>query len=205
MESARLAVPPVDVSLPPVSRPGGSLAELIRAGDIHAAELLYRQYAGRLVSLVRTRLPTELATRIEAEDVVQSVFRRFIARYARGGYDVPDGPELWNLLFVMALNKIRDESSYHRAARRNVHRVANIDPALIARGPDDQEQIHLQLAIDELISPLSADRRAAIELRLAGHDVAGIATTVGRSKRTIERYLQEFRSRLEAALMDPPT
>jgi RNA polymerase sigma-70 factor (ECF subfamily) len=178
---------------------------LLRAGDLHAAELLYRQYAPRLIAIVRSRMPAALAGRMEAEDVVQSVFRRFIARYGRGGYEVPDGPDLWNLFFVMAINKIRDESSYYRAARRSIHRVSRVDPANVASESDDRDHIHLQLAIDELLSPLSADRRAAVELRLAGHDVAGIATTVGRSKRTIERYLQEFRSRLEAALMDPPT
>jgi RNA polymerase sigma-70 factor (ECF subfamily) len=203
MDTAQL-----DTSIAPPAEPveaPGKLAELLRAGDVRVAEVLYRQYANRLIGIVRSRMPAALAMRMEAEDVVQSVFRRFIARYARGGYMVPDGPELWNLLFVMAINKIRDESSYHRAARRSVHRVAAIDPAQVACESDDREHIHLQLAIDELLSPLSADRRAAVELRLAGHDVAGIASTVGRSKRTIERYLQEFRGRLEAALLDPPT
>jgi RNA polymerase sigma-70 factor (ECF subfamily) len=174
-------------------------------GNRDTSELLYRRYCEQLVAIVKCRLPLDLAARIEAEDIVQSVFRRFIAHYENGGYVVPEGSELWSLLFVMALNKIREECSYHRAARRSTRRVSAVDPVDVAGDSGEWNSLHLQMAIDELLSPLSADRRAAVELRLAGHDVAGIADRVGRSKRTIERYLQDFRSRVEGALLDQPT
>ena len=199
METARFG--PTRVQSLPV--PGYAAGAIAADSDI--SELLYNRYCEQLVAVVRCRLPADLASRMEAEDVVQSVFRRFISRYASGGYSVPEGSELWSLLFVMALNKIREECSYHRAARRSTQRSSAIDPVDLAGDSGEWTSLHLQMSIEELLSPLSADRRAAVELRLAGHDVAGIADRVGRSKRTIERYLQEFRTRVEDALFDQPT
>ena len=37
-----------------------------------------------------------------------------------GDYDVPPGEELWGLLLVIALNKIRTEETFHRAGKRDV-------------------------------------------------------------------------------------
>src|SRR4051812_50134846 len=63
-------------------------AELLaRYHDDHdeaAAEELFRRYSGRLTALARSRLSHALATRVDAEDVVQSAYRSFF-RLARGG------------------------------------------------------------------------------------------------------------------------
>ena len=54
---------------------------------------------------------------------MQSVFGSFFRRARQGYYDVPDGEELWKLLLVLALHKIRDKSAYYHAAKRDVHRT----------------------------------------------------------------------------------
>ena len=41
-----------------------------------------------------------------------------------------------------------------------------------------------------------------IELRIEGHEVAEIAEAVRRSKRSVERVLQDFRRRLDAQIHD---
>ena len=45
-----------------------------------------------------------------------------------GQYDVPEGEEIWKLLLVIALHKIRDAGDYHRAARRDVGRRPGVPP-----------------------------------------------------------------------------
>src|SRR4029079_2738274 len=109
------------------------------------------------------------------------------------GYTIPEGQELWKLLLTIAMNKIRDEDSYHRAGRRDVRRTRTVEPDTQARGPAEPDDTHLKLVIEELLALRSADHQAAVELRLAGHDFAEISAIVGRSKRTVERYLQQFR------------
>jgi RNA polymerase sigma-70 factor, ECF subfamily len=162
---------------------------------------LYLEYADRLLQRVRISLPPALAGRTDPEDVVQSVFRRLIARYGLDGYAVPGGHELWKLLLTIAMNKIRDEDSYHRALRRDVRRTRSANLHAIA-SQVEVEDTSLRMVIEDLIAPLPLDRRSAVELRLAGHDFKEIADKLGRSKRTIERYLQEFRDRLDVTLAD---
>lgn len=163
---------------------------------------LYHEFAERLLHRVRCSLPASLAGRTDAEDVVQSVFRRLIARYGQEGYAVPAGHELWKLLLTIAMNKIRDEDSYYRALRRDVRRTRPMDSRKSSEGQVDPEDTSLRMVIEDLVAPLSSDRRAAVELRLDGHDFKEIAARVGRSKRTIERYLQEFRDSLDATLAE---
>src|SRR5438094_139979 len=96
-----------------------SLLGHIRGGDEQAAEELYHRYADRLCALVKARCSTNLARCEEPEDIVQSVFRRFFRRARQGHYEVPAGEELWRLLLVIALNKIRAAESYHHAKKRD--------------------------------------------------------------------------------------
>ena len=80
-----------------------------REGDQDAATQLYLRYAKRLNSLVERQCSAELARRAGVEDIVQSVFGSFFRRIRQGFYDVPDGDELWKLLLVIALHKIREQ------------------------------------------------------------------------------------------------
>lgn len=175
----------------------GSLLQQYRRGADDAATLLYFRYAEQLRSLASTRLGGDLACRVEADDIVQSVFRTFFRRAARGEFEVPEGEDLWRLFLVIALNKVRNAAARHRAARRDVRRTAT--EATEVEVPADALS-HLRMSIDEVLSQLPESSRAIVERRVEGHEVAEIANLVGRSKRSVERVLREFRERLRAEI-----
>src|SRR5215213_3826967 len=116
--------------LPPTGEEPGlepsdrSLLFRLKGGQQDAATQLYMRYAQRLRALVRSRCSSQLSRRLEPDDIVQSVFRRFFRRVLQGDYDVPPGEELWGLLLVIALNKIRTEEAFHRAGKRDVRLLA---------------------------------------------------------------------------------
>jgi DNA-directed RNA polymerase specialized sigma24 family protein len=60
----------------------------------------------------------------------------------------------------------------------------------------------LQLHVEEALGRLPAASRQVVELRMEEHGVAEIAQQTGRSKRTIERILQESRDTLKDLLLD---
>jgi RNA polymerase sigma-70 factor (ECF subfamily) len=129
---------------------------------------------------------------------VQSVFRAFFQGARRQAYTVPPSGELWGLLMVLALNKIRNLISHHRAGKRAVHHTTSLadfdsHPALSA---DDSAAALLRMVMDEYLTGLPESNRAIIRLRIEGYAVAEIARETGRSLRTVERVLQEFRTRL---------
>ena len=59
-----------------------------------------------------------------------------------------------------------------------------------------------QLAIDEMIGDMTEYKRTIIQLRIQGHQVQDIAKETGRSKRTIERVIQQFKLRLSKLIDD---
>jgi RNA polymerase sigma-70 factor (ECF subfamily) len=181
-----------------------SLLRRIESGEQDAATALYLRYAKRLSLLARAQAGSELAARLDPEDVVQSVFRTFFRRAADGHYDIPDGEELWKLFLVIALNKIRALGQHHRAAKRNVGRTEELDQ-LQAFVPDDASKDEsafrvLRLTINELLDELPEVEATIVMLRIDGNNVQQIAETTKRSKRTVERVLQGFRQRLSAVL-----
>jgi RNA polymerase sigma factor (sigma-70 family) len=193
------------ISGPPEQPSDGSLLRQFKRGDGDAATLLYFRYAEQLLSLTSAQLGRDLSRRVDPEDVVQSVFRTFFRRAERGQFEVPQGEDVWRLFLVIALNKIRNLAAFHRAARRDVRRTQDSEAATenAPQAPDALDT--LRLVIEELLTDLPPSNRQAIELRIEGHEVAEIAQRIGRSKRSVERILQEFRARLEGILNEDPT
>jgi DNA-directed RNA polymerase specialized sigma24 family protein len=54
----------------------------------------------------------------------------------------------------------------------------------------------LKIVIDDVMSDMIEVNRAIITQRIEGYEVSEIAANVNRSKRTVERVLQDFRTRL---------
>jgi RNA polymerase sigma-70 factor (ECF subfamily) len=184
-----------------------SLLRRLRGGSDDAATQLYRRYAHRLRALARANTSAHLARRVDADDIVQSVFRIFFTAASRGLYDVPDGEDLWKLLLVIALNKIRAEGVYHQAAKRDVRATAELDRLDSATDPTDGEfaDNFLRLVVRDTLDRLPAAERQMLEIRMEGYEVAEIADRVGRSKRTVERCLQQARTRLKDLLDEDVT
>jgi RNA polymerase sigma-70 factor (ECF subfamily) len=184
-----------------------SLVRRLRAGSATAADRLYDRYVARLRALARAKLSAELAGRVDPDDIVQSVFRRFFQAAQRGDYDAPAGDDLWDLLLVITLNRVRSEQAYQRAAKRDVRRTTrptgrDEDPLAAVADRDESAEAALRLYVAEALERLPADYRRAVELRMDGHEVAEIAKALGRSKRTAERLLQEAREVLRAVLIE---
>jgi len=185
-----------------------TLVRRLRDGEGDAASDLYLRYADRLHRLARKQTSAELARRVEPEEIVQSVFRTFFRRVNVGVYSVPEGKELWGLFLVIALNKIRHAAVYHRAARRDIRKTTSADE-LAASAYVLQDQVAdstaltvLKLVIEEITKKLPEVKQEMIRLRIEGHEIDEIAQQTGRSSRSVERTLQEFRHALSSKLQE---
>jgi len=192
---------PVSTQQPPSD---GSLLRRFRTGNPGAAEQLYRRYSDRVRTLVRTNVSRALSRRLDADDIVQSVFRRFFEAARQGRYLLPAGEELWNLLVVITLNRLRSEEQFHRAGKRDLRLTVGLDAlameAKSGRHPTESLDSFLTLAVEEALGQLPTHYREVVRLRMEGYGVAEIAGQTARSKRTVERMLQEVQNRLRSAL-----
>jgi RNA polymerase sigma-70 factor, ECF subfamily len=175
-----------------------------RNGNEAAAEQLYQRYSRRLIALAEANTGKDLAHRFDAEDITQSVFRFFFERARNGHYDVPADSDLWPLLLVIALQKVRSYGARHRAGCRDIRREQSgacpetIDSGL--RSKVEEPQSLLRLIAEETLEQLPPLHRQVVRWRLEGFDHQEIAHKAGRSKRTIERVFRECRQILQTLL-----
>jgi RNA polymerase sigma-70 factor (ECF subfamily) len=184
------------------------LLQALRDGDEGAAAQLYERYAQRLRALAEKKTGKDLAQRFDAEDVIQSVFRCFFERARKGLYDVPADGDLWPLLLVIALQKVRAYGAHHRAGRRDIRREMDVEitdsvRAASLRYRPESPQSLLKLIAEETLEQLPAFHQQVTRWRLEGYDHQEIAARTGRSKRTIERIFQECRRLLQQLLAGP--
>jgi RNA polymerase sigma-70 factor (ECF subfamily) len=175
-----------------------SLLVRFRAGESDAATALYSRYAKRLMMLADRNTGDDLSTRVDAEDIVQSVFRTFFRRASRGHYVIPEGEELWKLLLVIALNKVREIAAHHRRGKRNVNQTQQLGDHSLGQLSESTEI--LRITIDDLLATLPVSHQQIIRYRIDGYEIAEIASRVSISRRSVERILQSFRNRLRESL-----
>ena len=175
-----------------------ALLALLRHGEQDAATVLYKRYADRLLLLAGKRSSERLTVRVDAEDIVQSVFRTFFRRASVGHYELPESEELWKLFLVIALSKIRKKADFHSAAKRDIARTQTIGTQQLA-DMDTSSQV-LRLTIEELIHAMPLEHQGIISDRIQGYEIAEMAQRHSLSKRTIERILQNFSQQLKGNL-----
>ena len=174
-----------------------SLIIRFQAGEDDAATSLYTRYAERLLKLADRNTGDDLSARIDAEDIVQSVFRTFFRRVSDGHYQIPEGEELWKLLLVIALNKVRVTAVHHRAIKRDVSHTKSLGDADIVQSAPS---LVLRLTIEEVLATLPPTHHQVIRDRIDGREISEIAARGVLSRRSIERILQSFRGRLRKSL-----
>jgi len=178
-------------------------------GDETAAQEIYDRYVSRLIALAASRISPALARRVEAEDVVQSVYRSFFARTSDQRLTVGNSGQLWGLLAAITINKIRGKARFHAADKRNVAAEASINtsascyglsPSELARDPSAEEAAMLTEQYDLAASKMSETQSQVFKMFLDGNSEDEIAKAIRRSTRTVRRELEQVRRFLTSAL-----
>lgn len=182
----------------------GLMARLRRRDDAAAAEVFHR-YVHRLIRLARSQFDTWADHQADPEEVVQSVYKSFFARYGAGQFQVADWDSLWGLLAVITRRKCANRREYLQAAcrdvRREVHAPTADDfppgPAAVDPEPTPEEAAVLAETLQQLMTGLSERERAILTLHLQGREIPEISARVGRAERTVQRTLERLRRQLE--------
>lgn len=179
------------------------LVDQCRRGDQAASQELFDRYVSRLISMVHRRMSGRLTRRVDAEDVVQSAFRSFFVGVDNEKFQIDQTGDLWRLLVVISLNKLRRKVAYHRAAKRGMDAEQSVQSP---RGDDNarcfEAAAHEPLpdaaaaVMDEfnaLTAGLEPHQIEIVRLRMHGYEMTEIAEQVGRSERTVRRLLDKVR------------
>lgn len=176
------------------------LLDRLQAGDEQAADEVFHRYVDRLTALARSRLSQRLAARLDADDVVMSAYRSFFVRAKRGAFGLDAGGDLWRLLVEITLHKLYRQATFHSAKKRSVAREAAQPDGRPQRAAAPGPTVDLAVAAAEELAlamrELSDNARAALELRLQGHELNEIARQLSCSERTVRRWLDDCKAAL---------
>lgn len=184
-----------------------TLAQQCEGGDEGAFEAIWERYAQKLVRLARSRISERLAARIEAEDVVQSVFRTFFGHIQEHRFTFDQENDLWKLLVSMTLNKLRNKVDWHTAAKRDVSVErpmsggnSSFPSAFDVDGesPSPEAVVAFLDLLEHFMNDLRENDRMVLEMRLQGLKQEEIAEKMGCTERTVRRTLERIRSVAEA-------
>jgi DNA-directed RNA polymerase specialized sigma24 family protein len=175
-----------------------------------AAQRLWDRFAPRLRALARRRLNPRIRVREDESDIVQSLFRSFLAAQ-QGDGDTPGGREqLWRLLVRMTLCKVANAANHHQRARRDVRRERRPVswsgppgegedlPIELHRfqGPSAEEEAISRIELARLLGLLREDLREILVWRLEGYTNAEIGRKLYRTERTVELKMRLIRETL---------
>jgi RNA polymerase sigma-70 factor (ECF subfamily) len=171
-----------------------------RAGDEDAARQLFQLYVDRLINLARQRISQRLASRVDPEDVVQSVFRTFFHRVREGQFHFEEPDDLCKLLARITVHKTFRQVAFHRAAKRDMNQEAGQgDPnqdylvTLLDRGPTPEAANEFLDHLEHFLARLRPEDRQIIELRMQGYKDVEIAQKLNISDRKIRRLMERIR------------
>ena len=179
------------------------LIDLWRGGDQQAARQIYERYIERLLPLARRRLGRKISGRIDAEDVLQSVFRTFFQRAQAGRFQVEDEHDLCKLLVRITVHKTLRRIAAETAAKRDPDReeggAASQDclADLLSREPTPEEAIDFLDQLEHLLHQLRPQEREILQLRLQGCTNDEVAKKLGTYDRRIRRTIERIRGLAE--------
>lgn len=171
----------------------GVLTDRLKAKDPEAWRLLVERYEKPLLKIVRPELPRRIRARVDAEDVVQEVFRGVVDNVRRGDFRCDCDDQLWGILRARAAERLADVIRRHRSKRRDAARE-RVESAANHDSPTDQADRHpppeqIAMARDELrtfVQRLKLREQIVVWLHLEYPTLPEIADALRCSLRTIQ-------------------
>jgi RNA polymerase sigma-70 factor (ECF subfamily) len=169
------------------------LIRRVRAGDEEAAAEVVRRYEPEIRRVVRLRLTDPALRRVlDSMDICQSVLAGFFVRAAAGQFDLDQPEQLLRLLVVTGRNKLRDQVSYHRAARRDQRRLEADEVGLVnvsAAVPSPSATLGARELWQAVRNALTDEERDLADQRALGRDWNSIAAERGEKPDTLRKRL----------------
>jgi len=185
------------------------MVRLVEA-DSEAEQRFWDLYGERLQRLASQHLSSGLRRRVGAEDVVQSACRTFLRRVQDGQFEFSNAENLWRLLCAITLTKVRQQARFHGRQKRaiNQERHLGTDQALsrvgyvISPEPTPAESIEFADQLEQLLSLLDDEERAAVLLKLEENTNNEVAEQLRCSERTVRRIISRVQTRWKKNLLE---
>lgn len=162
--------------------------------------LAVSRFSERLLKLASAKMSPRLARRLDAEDIVQSVFESFFRRHRDQQFEFENVNDVWRLLAAMTYRKTVQAARHHTRQQRDINREKNEGPNhLLECEPPNSDVptasavVMMQELLDEILRRLPDTHHEMLMLRLEQYSIEEIAGRVQVSTRTVNRTLARVR------------
>ena len=182
----------------------------MRDGDEQAAEIIWREYFGRLVRYARRKLDGVPRRAVDEEDVALSAMFSFCRGMEAGRFEkVDDREDLWKLLVTITARKACGKRRHEFAGKRDARRTRdegafvrldgsqerNVGIEVLAVEPTPELADMVVASCHELLDCLDEKGRLVAIWTLEGHSTSEIALKLGCVNRTVQRKLERIRDK----------
>ncbi len=203
MPSEDTSVRPPPPGFPPSANELEETLNRIRSCCQESARLFVEEWSPRILKVIRRHYLTphhELRQVLDSFDMLQETWMSFFAKLDKG-WTCADGEEL--LSFILTLTKYEFLNAYHfhiTAAKRSLKRVEPFDIILHdcqAVGDDPVANATFNEKYEAFLKKLMVYQKLIVRGRLAGVSLPELATRMGISLRSAERYQADARQQWE--------
>ena len=155
------------------------------------------RYRSRIIGLAAKRISPTLLGKVCAEDIAQESLASFFQMLDENKVRWEKEGDLWRLISGIAIKKVLRQQQHFLTDKRN-SALENSNASLLAQQPDHYQDIaavELTDLINQLLSNEKPLTQEVLRLRLCGLSQAEIATSVGRTTRTVRRVIELIRTR----------
>lgn len=173
----------------------------LQAGQVQAAEPIWKRYQAKLVSIATQQLDENPDRSVDGEDLVQSSFGDVCLAVRNGKYpDIDNREDLWGLLYIATVNRVREHYRELRALKRfHMSSSQPIDPSILADLQTPFAEAQTADLLEYLLSRLDLEdpshvlRQIAL-LCLDNHSASSIARLLHKRKTSVLISLRLIRS-----------
>ena len=156
------------------------------------------EFANRLLSQARRELPGYLSSRVDPEDIVQSVFRSFFQRHQSRPFEFETANDVWRLLSAMTYKKVCNKIRFHHRKLRDVNRegaaeVERVPSQNVSDASASAVTIMMEL-LQSIVKQIPPQHQEILLLRMNDYTIEEIAEELQISSRTVDRALQRVRT-----------
>jgi DNA-directed RNA polymerase specialized sigma24 family protein len=179
-----------------------------KSGDPTAIRAFLSRFEWEVQMMVRARLPRKLRGRFDSMDFAQAVWQSFFSDLRNRSSEFENVQHLRAFLKGMVWNKVqeqhrrltkteksdlgREESLYIRRGDRDVPR------AVVSHEPSPSQTLQAHDRLMQLTAGRGPAEVAVIRLRHQGLTIDEIAARTGFHERTVRRFIEAARARMEA-------
>jgi len=177
------------------------MLERLNRGEEEAARTVFETYGPYLRMVVHRRLSTPLRSKVDSEDIVQSVWVDLLHVFRQGKDRFPDVNRLRAFLTRAACNRLIDRHRQHASTiRRERPMVDGECDQVPSVDPDRPEDLVLAEELwARIMASCPPSHHDLIRMKREGLDVAEIAERTGLHPSSVRRILYDLARRLGIA------